>query len=197
MRRAPAFRRPRFAALLRDRRGVGAIEFALIAPLMIALYLGSTELTLAWILNRKVEHAAATVNDLVTQSQSYTKAEIDGILNVADTIVQPYSAAPLEIKVTGIDIDDAGNATVGWSRARNASEDQVGAAYALPAAYASLKSGFLVVSTTSYEYQPLIGSGVLGTVTMGGRTFFRQRQGDRVECSDCTGGAGQPTTGGV
>ena len=42
-RRAPAARSGLFARLIADRRGVSAVEFALLAPFMILIYFGLTE----------------------------------------------------------------------------------------------------------------------------------------------------------
>jgi len=62
--RAAAFIRP----ILRDARGVSAIEFALIAPVLILLYCGMAELSSALMAARKTDHAISTVGDLVAQT---------------------------------------------------------------------------------------------------------------------------------
>lgn len=45
---------PRFVAALRDRRGVAMVEFALILPVMLVLYLGGAQLQDGIACNRKV-----------------------------------------------------------------------------------------------------------------------------------------------
>ena len=50
-----------------DRRGVAAVEFALVAPVLIAAYLGMAELTLGLMTARQTSHLAATVGDLAAQ----------------------------------------------------------------------------------------------------------------------------------
>ena len=47
------------ARLCRDRRGVSAVEFAMVAPLMIALYLGCVEISDGVAVDRKVTLTAA------------------------------------------------------------------------------------------------------------------------------------------
>ncbi len=62
----PVFRHGRrFAG---DRKGVSAVEFALILPLMLALYFGGIELGDALTIKRKVTRVTSSLSDLVTQS---------------------------------------------------------------------------------------------------------------------------------
>jgi Flp pilus assembly protein TadG len=52
---------------LGDRRGVAALEFALIAPTILLLYLGSIEVTMGLDVNKNLGRATSMVADLVTQ----------------------------------------------------------------------------------------------------------------------------------
>ena len=54
----------------KDRRGVAAVEFALIAPAMVLLYCGLVELCQAVIAERKANHVASAIGDLVTQAET-------------------------------------------------------------------------------------------------------------------------------
>ena len=47
-----------------NQSGVGAVEFALIAPVLIMLYMGSLEVSVAMSVNKKLARAASTVADL-------------------------------------------------------------------------------------------------------------------------------------
>jgi Flp pilus assembly protein TadG len=53
-------------ALARDTRGVSAVEFALLLPLMIALYLGAVELSQGIAADRKVTLTTRTIADPTT-----------------------------------------------------------------------------------------------------------------------------------
>ena len=88
--------------LLRDRRGVGAVEFAIVAPLLIAAYIGAFELSLGFTVARKVARASSTVSDIVTQEQDVDKALLDDMRNVAKNILVPYDGSDYELKITGI-----------------------------------------------------------------------------------------------
>ena len=58
--RSAAARLPRFKS---DENAVAAVEFALILPLLIVLYIGTAELTQAISVNRKVTHLASSLAD--------------------------------------------------------------------------------------------------------------------------------------
>ncbi len=79
------------ADFLRDKRGVSAVEFAMLLPLMITLYIGGVEVSSAIAIDRKVTLVARTLGDLVAQSTSVNAADMTNILNAATTVVQPYS----------------------------------------------------------------------------------------------------------
>ena len=55
---------------LRDRRGVAAIEFALILPILVLLCLGCFEVPRYVLIWQRIERAASGVSDLVAQPTS-------------------------------------------------------------------------------------------------------------------------------
>ena len=59
--------RARVAGLARDRRGLAAVEFALIVPLMLVLFFGTLEFSSGVAVDRKVTLVARTLSDLTTQ----------------------------------------------------------------------------------------------------------------------------------
>ena len=50
-----------------DERGISAVEFALLLPLMVTLYLGTVEVSQGVAIDRKVTLTARTVADLASQ----------------------------------------------------------------------------------------------------------------------------------
>jgi Flp pilus assembly protein TadG len=98
----------------RNEQGVAALEFAMIAPIMLTLYMGSIELHHALSADRRVTDIAGATADLVAQSSDIS-GEMDTIFTAASTYLQPYGTANLRITVTSIchDKDDKGR--VDWS----------------------------------------------------------------------------------
>jgi len=99
-----------------DRRGVAAIEFALIAPVMIMLYLGLAELTLAMMAERRASHAASVLADLVAQSSQMNTAQMTDVFQVGDAILAPFPASTLNMRVTSVKADANAVPKVVWSR---------------------------------------------------------------------------------
>src|SRR5262245_19164857 len=77
--------------LKRDRRGVAAVEFAYIAPILLILYFVTMEMAQAVDSNKRVARSASMVADLVTQQQDTSKAELDAIMTIGESIIQPYN----------------------------------------------------------------------------------------------------------
>src|SRR6266540_3741741 len=68
-------------SLVRDQRGVSAVEFAMLLPLMVTLYLGTVEISQGVGIDRKVTLTTRTVADLTSQVISVTSTEMSSILN--------------------------------------------------------------------------------------------------------------------
>ena len=101
-----------------DRRGIAAIEFAFIAPMLLVMYFVTMEVSQAIEASKKVGRVGSMVADLVTQQDSITKEQLDAIMDISQTTLQPYNRSRPTIIVTAIEIsnDAALKATVLWSR---------------------------------------------------------------------------------
>ena len=79
----------------KDRRGVSAVEFAMLLPLMVTLYLGSVEISQGVGIDRKVTLASRTVADLASQVSTIAGSDMTNILNASASVIAPYNAPPL------------------------------------------------------------------------------------------------------
>lgn len=103
------------------RGGTAAVEFALIAPILIVLYLGLAELTLGMMASRRTSHLAATVGDLASQSESLTDANVSDIFDIGTSMLQPFatSGTVLKIRLSCVKMSTSNKAEVQWSDGRN------------------------------------------------------------------------------
>jgi Flp pilus assembly protein TadG len=112
-----------------DERGVSAVEFALVAPILIAAYLGLSELTLGMMASRRASHLAATIGDLAAQSETLNDANITDLYAIGASIMDPFvlGTSDLEIRITSVTMGADEKAKVDWSDAQNISPYSVGA----------------------------------------------------------------------
>lgn len=139
----------------RDIRAVSAVEFALIAPVMITLLLGSVELSDVMIADRKATSVASTTADLVAQAIQIDNSEIDDIFMAATAIMTPFDATSVEVRVTSVNIESS-TTEVGWSDGYNTSAYAPGSAFTLPVGL-GLPGGSVVVGEVKYTHISVIG----------------------------------------
>ena len=143
--------------------GIAAVEFALIMPLMLLLYLGTFEVSQAISAKRKSVEAASAVANIVTQYTNISASQtMPDILNAAVSVLTPFDASKAVVTVSCINIDATGKATIGWSRALNGSARQVGQTVSLPAAL-DIPNTSVIMGETTYTYVPLVDFMGLGT----------------------------------
>jgi Flp pilus assembly protein TadG len=157
-----------------NQDGVSAVEFALLAPMMIGLYLGGVEISEGISVDRKVTLAAGAVANLAAQASTLTVADMTNVLDATSTILAPYSSSPLKIKVSCISIDANKNATVKWSVARNDTARATGSSISLPSALA-VASTQLVYGEVSYTYTPTVGYVITGSLNLSDQMYMAPR----------------------
>src|ERR1700742_830592 len=101
-----------------DQNGVSAVEFAILLPLMLTLYLGGVEISQAVSADRKTTLVAHTVGDLTAQSTDVTSAgDIPNFFNAGTKVAYPFTATVLKMTVSSVCIDATGTrATIAWSQ---------------------------------------------------------------------------------
>lgn len=176
------------ARLIADRRGVSAVEFALLAPLIILLYLGLTEFCQAFMAQRRVGHTAAMVADLVAQSGKTSKEDLQSVSAIGQMLMNPFPAAPLTTRISSVTVDDKGRAWVDWSYTSNdkvlkplSKTDPVPD---LPPDLAGDQES-LIIGETSYEYRSAFKDFLPTLTTFGRKYYLRPRTVNQVICTDC------------
>jgi Flp pilus assembly protein TadG len=163
----------------RDLGGVSATEFAVLAPFMIALYLGTVEISQGIGIDRKVTMTTRTAADLASQSDRLDNTQLTNLLKASAAVIAPYDASKLKITVSGVKIDANGTAKVQWSDTLNGTKRGVGSTVTLPPALA-IPNAFLLWSEVSYAYKPAFGHILTGTLDLADQIWMRPRLSDTV-----------------
>ncbi|MCX7306130.1 MAG: pilus assembly protein [Hyphomicrobiales bacterium] len=197
--RAGAFLQAR--RFIADRRGVAALEFALIVPLLLMLYFVTMEVSQAIETNKKVGRIASMAGDLVTQQQEIFKADLEGIMQIGESTLQPYNRSVPSITLTAIEVTDEATPKVQvvWSRklvnGNFSAGPAKGSATTIPTAL-QIRGSFLIRAESSLAYSPVITwaadakkplglTSAFDGISMKETYYLRPRMSTSIPCSDC------------
>jgi Flp pilus assembly protein TadG len=110
---------PMLRKLKSDDRGVSAIEFVLIFPILVALLAGTVDFGQALMVSRKMNQIAGTLGDMVSQKSAWTSTEINAIIAGSSTIIQPFDQSKLTIQVAVLDVATDLSTKVNWAKGYN------------------------------------------------------------------------------
>jgi Flp pilus assembly protein TadG len=162
----------RILPLARDQRGVSAVEFALLAPVMIGLYLGCAEISDGVGADRKVSLTSAALANLTAQVSTISTSDMTNILDASSAIIAPYAASKLKMTVTCLKIDASKNVAVKWSVTRGGTANS--GSMTIPSALAVANSQ-LILAVVSYAYTPTVGYTITGTLTLSDKMYMSPR----------------------
>jgi Flp pilus assembly protein TadG len=170
-----------------DQRGVSAVEFAILLPLMLTMYLGGVEISQAVSADRKTTLVAHTIGDLTAQASNVTSADMTNVLNAGAAVAYPFSSSNLKETVTAVCIDSAGTtATVLWSKTLNGTARTGTVTSSIPSALMVANTS-LIWGEASYSYKPTIGWTITGTLTLSDKFFLRPRLSNSVTLDSAAG----------
>ena len=168
----------------KDDRGVAAVEFALVAPILILAYLGMAELTLGLMAARRTEHLASTVGDLASQSDNLQALDITDLFAIGTSMMPPFPAGTaLKIRLSEVEMNTSNKAIVQWSKNQN----WTGTAYVngvtpIPQITTTqLAQGqFLIMTEVEYDYASPIGNFLPGITKFTYTFYHHPRNGTQV-----------------
>lgn len=170
-----------------DLRGIAAVEFALVVPVIIILLLGSVDAVFALTAKRKVSLAAHSIASLAARETNVTADEMQAIACIGRLIMTPNDIEDSRVVVAGVTVDAGGaTAKVDWvsDPFRNAvNAPNVGDTLNLPS---GVEGGtFLITAITELPYDPILGFSVLGlnggqVIEMSSTSYFPSLNGNPI-----------------
>ncbi len=157
---------------------MSAIEFALIAPLLITFYFGMAETTQAMMAKRKASHVASAIGDLIAQDQSVTNAEIADTWTIGNALLTPFpTAGKLGMRVTSVTMT-SGVVKVDWSDAGGTglTGKSPGTTWTGIPAGLIANGQSLIIAETRYPYDSPIKKYVPSTLTFTDIYYLRPRK---------------------
>lgn len=154
-----------------DRKGVAAVEFAYIAPLLILALFGTVEVSRAVMMHKRFQRVSAMIGDLVSREQTIgtapgqAAAVLNGMMLSAQQVMAPFSVADLQIEVNSLraKVDNAGQTRAEWTY-RSAQSTAVSSCTNKPMpSNGMLNAGnTAIVVDASYKFTPLLSKLIPG-----------------------------------
>jgi Flp pilus assembly protein TadG len=163
----------------RDKRGVAAIEFAFVLPLLVTFFLGVVESSQGFMASRKNGMLARTLADLSSQATAIDNTERDNIFGAARAVMSPFDSMPTGMSIASVVIDSANRATVCWVENRGMTTSYArGSSFTLPPGLSAPNTSYIVARSQT-TYVPVIGYVLTGTFTLGANSpiYMRPRKG--------------------
>lgn len=174
--------------LLDSRDGAVAIEFALIFPVMLTLFLGSFEVTNLLSANLKMTAATEAAADLAAGATSLTPAQIDSFSAAATLIMSPLAPSGLRLAFASVVYSGPGSTpVVAWHHEQNGAAPIT--SHGLDGAtLEKLGSGSVILVEATYDYSSPLSFVLSKTYSLTDKAYDRPRYVEEVSCGGCSQG---------
>jgi Flp pilus assembly protein TadG len=170
------------ARLMRDRRGIAAVEFAVIVPIMLVLFFGVVEITNGISAYRDVSIMAHTTSDLTTQSLSVQDSDLTNFFSASTGILYPFVTSSTDPKlkqsIAELWVNPGLQARVQWAvNSDGSAANPPGTIVTIPVSL-QVANTYVIYSSASYLYVPTGGIGYVmkaSGVTLSDSAYTRPR----------------------
>jgi Flp pilus assembly protein TadG len=153
-----------FAARMRhDDRGVAAVEFGLIAPVLLVMLIGVIEVSRAIAIDRRFGQVTSMVADLVAREENLSAASVEGIYGIAEHTMGVWGTTPLKMEIVPVKASPSSAST---RRVYARTTNRPGFGGATPRAYCANYGGLaptmlaagasVIVVEATYAFAPLL-----------------------------------------
>ncbi|PZO52474.1 MAG: hypothetical protein DCF16_09245 [Alphaproteobacteria bacterium] len=131
--------------------------------------------------NKRAQNAAASLADVVARDTEVSNAEIAGLWDALDILMYPDTSTSMRVVLTSVRVVSATSATVVWSEAhgQGATRRTTGTNVSLDARM-MVPGTSIIMTETSYTYEPLLGFLFPGDFEMTHDAYRRSRLVDPI-----------------
>ena len=175
----------RLRKLWRNERGVSAIEFALLAPVLVILFIGCIEVTFKIWSTQKAEKLSVTLADVVAQSQTVTQSDLTKLTGAVNKIMDPFPFGTNGVVIISSVYRAAGQTAVkvNWQYKTTGSMSVIskigtaGQDANLPTGLTLNEKENVIVAEVFYKYEPIAPGIMFSEDVIYRRAFFKPRLG--------------------
>jgi Flp pilus assembly protein TadG len=161
----------RLKKFLKRQDGGIAVEFAFVAPVMLGMFFGLTELALAEGARGAVVNLASVGADLVAQESSVTTADMTNVFAALSAMLYPYPTTNAQITISSItDNNTTTTGAVAWSCTQGGTVRS--GTYTFPTAAQGVITkgggGSVIMAEVTYSYSLPITVKIPGVINLSG-----------------------------
>ena len=164
------------------RKGLAALEFAILLPTMVFVLLAAVDLIDALGTYRRTENVAASLADVISRDTTVSDSEITGLWSAVGLLMFPDTGANMTERVSSVMINSSVNATVVWSRGNGMAPLAANTTVALPASMMTAGTS-VIMAETSYNYTSPLNFLFPGAVNFSHTVYRRSRLVDPIPCN--------------
>ncbi len=157
------------AQFVRDARGVAAVEFAYVVPVILLMLVGTVEASRAVSMDRRLGLVTTMIADLVAREEKMTAADVNAVYNIVNQTMSPFDASTLKVAIipvkaspTDASMTRVYAGTTNRPSYHGASQPAKCSSYALSSGLTG-KGASVIVVETSYSYKPVFLNYIFGT----------------------------------
>lgn len=171
----------RFSA---STRGVAAIEFAIMMPVLALLFLASFDAGNAIAIYMKVRAATYTLAAITNQYTTIQPTDMTAITGATAAVLAPYSSTPTVVVITQVKATSASAATVSWSYSpTNGDALAQGSPVTLPANFvtntcsnvSSTNPCYVIAAQVTYTFTPTFGYFITHSLNLSDNIYVTPR----------------------
>lgn len=167
-------------------RGVAAIEFAMILPVLMILLLATVDAGRAIAIYMKVRAATYSLASITNQYTTIQSSDMTSILGAASVVLAPYPSSPAAVTISQLSLNSSGQATVNWSATQGGTALTTGASENVPSGFATPNS-YIILAKVSYTYTPLFLYFVTSSFTLSDSLYVTPRSSSCIVYAPITG----------
>jgi Flp pilus assembly protein TadG len=152
-----------FKRFFLNNKALAAVEFALIVPVLLLLFLGGFELTRYVLIYQKISKTTGSMSDLISRSPELYEIDISNSFSAVEHLLAPYYVeAEVKVIISSIMDDGTGN-RINWQRCGGGTLDvdsevgQQGEYVALPAGFDLTLNEDTILAEVYFQYESVVG----------------------------------------
>ncbi|MDJ0608471.1 MAG: pilus assembly protein [Kiloniellales bacterium] len=178
-----------FRLLSSGESGVAIVDFALVAPFLVFLFMGGVEISRFALLNQKLSRVATNASDLVSQSEFLTEDDMEQVFIATQFSLQPFALGDDGVVILSSvsTEDEPTDPRVNWQRSGGGTgsfSSRVGSPGGpadLPFGYEMKANRNIIVSEVYFDFEPLFFGGVTSPKELAHFAIYRPRLGALTE----------------